>query len=72
MAQSHNCPKCGGTMTEGFTLDHTHGGARDVSAWVGGKPERSFWVGVKLRGQEPIEIATWRCGRCSFLESYAR
>ena len=69
MRPSH-CPKCQGTMTQGWTLDHTQGG-RKVGSWVEGVPERSVWVGVKLGAKKPIDIQTWRCNRCGFLESYA-
>jgi hypothetical protein len=57
-------------MTEGFVLDKTHGGV-GVSSWVEGAPETSVWTGVKLTGRPQARIATWRCGRCGFLESYA-
>jgi hypothetical protein len=69
-AQSHSCPKCQSRMQEGFTLDNAYGG-RTVSSWVEGEPQRSIWVGVKLEGRTPIEIATYRCMSCGFLESYA-
>ena len=70
MARSKTCPKCQTSMTEGFVIDNTHG-RREVSSWVEGAPVRSMWFGVKLGGQTPIEIATWRCGSCGFLENYA-
>jgi len=70
MADFKACPKCRGAMTEGFVIDHVFGG-RAVSRWVEGAPQRSPWLGVGLAGAMPIEIATWRCGRCGFLESYA-
>jgi len=70
MAQSKQCPKCGGAMVDGFVVDHTHGGV-GVASWVEGAPEKSFWLGLKLRGKRTLGIATWRCGRCGFLESYA-
>ena len=57
-------------MIEGFIVDHTHGGST-VSAWVEGEPKKSIWFGVKLKGSTPIDISTWRCRRCGFLESYA-
>ena len=69
--QSHSCPKCQSRMQEGFTLDNTYGG-RAVSSWIEGAPQRSIWVGVKLEGRTPIEIATYRCLSCGFLESYAK
>ena len=70
MVKSRDCPKCGGVMSEGFVADHTHGGFA-VSSWVEGPPAKSIWVGVQLTGKPRSEIATWRCRRCGFLESYA-
>ena len=65
-----NCPKCQGSMTEGFEVDHGHNGQRTVGSWVEGAPERGFF-GLKVRNKKKFEIQTWRCGRCGFLESYA-
>ncbi len=70
MARDKTCPKCQSAMIEGFVIDNTYG-ARGVSNWVEGPPRKSFWTGVSLSGQEPLEIATWRCRSCGFLESYA-
>jgi ribosomal protein S27AE len=70
--RSYSCPKCQGSMTQGFVTEHTHGGGHAVSNWVEGAPEKSFWTGVRLRGKTQYEIETWRCGRCGFLENYAR
>lgn len=70
MPQSKQCPKCGGSMSEGFVLDKTHGGV-GVSSWIEGAPVRSVWTGLNLKGRAQARIATWRCGRCGFLESYA-
>lgn len=70
MARTKHCPKCEGAMVDGFVVDKTHGGAA-VETWVEGPPQKSIWVGLKLRGTTPLEITTWRCKRCGFLESYA-
>lgn len=70
MQQSKQCPKCAGSMAEGFVLDKTHGGV-GVASWVEGAAERSMWTGVKLAGRPRFLISAWRCGRCGFLESYA-
>lgn len=67
---TQNCPKCQAAMTEGVVLDHTYG-KRVVSSWLEGIPKRNIWVGVQLQGKAPIEIVTWRCSKCGFLESYA-
>jgi RNase P subunit RPR2 len=70
MARSPVCPKCQSSMVEGIILDKDHGGSR-VSAWVEGLPDRGFFGNVRLRGRKPVEITSWRCTRCGFLESYA-
>ena len=57
-------------MSEGFILDEAHG-MRRVSRWQPGKPEKSIWTGLKLRKADQLAIATWRCDRCGYLESYA-
>ena len=67
---SKPCPKCNSSMTEGFVIDQTYG-ATAVPGWIEGKPQRSVWTGVKVLGKPRFEIATWRCGRCGFLEHYA-
>ena len=70
MAQSKQCPKCSGSMAEGFVADATHGSVA-VSSWIEGAAVRSLWTGVKLSGRPRSEIVAWRCGRCGFLEHYA-
>jgi hypothetical protein len=72
MARSKTCPKCQASMTEGFIIDGAHGnGGRAVGSWLEGPPVKSTWVGIKLGGKTPIEIKTWRCTSCGYLESYA-
>lgn len=70
MQKPSQCAKCGGTLVEGFILDETHG-SHDVSTWVEDPPVKSFWVGHKLAGKEKIEVRTFRCTRCGYLENYA-
>ena len=67
---SKPCPKCNSSMAEGFVIDQTHGSTA-VPTWVEGRPQRSIWTGVKTAGKPRFDIATWRCGRCGFLEHYA-
>ncbi|MEA3031403.1 MAG: hypothetical protein QOJ53_882 [Sphingomonadales bacterium] len=71
MARTRTCPKCQASMVEGFVIDKGEA-SRAVSSWLEGAPNKSFWSGVKLGGKTPIEIATWRCTSCGFLESYAK
>ena len=71
MLRSNSCPKCQGSMTEGFIVDTNQHGSNSVTAWVEGAPDKR-WYGLKLGKKTKIEIQTWRCGRCGFLESYAK
>ena len=71
MIGSRNCPKCQGEMEEGFIADTTYGGVV-TSKWVEGEPEKSFWTGIKTRDREQIQISTYRCAGCGYLESYAK
>jgi hypothetical protein len=57
-------------MVQGFMLEENQG-LKSVSSWVEGAPVKG-WFGVKLGRQAKYEIQTWRCGRCGFLESYAK
>lgn len=57
-------------MEPGYVVDEGYG-SRTVAKWVAGEPERSFWTGLKLRGKARLDIVTYRCGRCGYLESYA-
>jgi hypothetical protein len=66
------CPKCGGPMAQGFVVDFHQGGARRVSSWVAGAPQKSFWRGTTAPDLTGVPIGTFRCETCGFLESFAR
>ena len=68
--RSLTCPRCSGQMEQGFLVDEGYG-SRTTAQWVAGKPEKSIWVGIKLRGKTKRDVATYRCRRCGYLESYA-
>ncbi len=58
-------------MESGYIVDVGYG-STNVPKWVAGEPSRSFWAsGLKLRGKEQLEVTTYRCSRCGYLESYA-
>lgn len=71
MTTEHTCPKCQGEMEEGFIADVTYGGVV-ASKWVEGPPEKSFWTGVRTKDKEQVQISTYRCTNCGYLESYAK
>ena len=57
-------------METGFIVDEGYG-TRTVAKWVRGAPQRSFWTGLRVKSKEASDIATYRCTRCGYLESYA-
>ena len=67
-----SCPKCGGSMSEGFVVDHGDYGSAHVSTYQAGEPRKSIWTGLKQNKEEQFEIVTLRCNRCGYLENYAR
>jgi len=69
-SRSLDCPRCRGTMERGFIVDESYG-AQKTQKWVEGEPVYSLWTGLKLRGKVRLEVATYRCSRCGYLESYA-
>jgi hypothetical protein len=71
--RSNTCPKCAGSMTQGFVLDHNpQSSRRSVSSWIEGAPIKSIWTGLKIDSTKKRDIETLRCSKCGFLESYAR
>ena len=67
-----SCPKCNGSMTEGFIVDQGDYGTAHVSTFQAGAPRKSFWTGLKQNKEDQLAVTTLRCNRCGFLESYAR
>jgi hypothetical protein len=57
-------------MAEGFTLAQRDD-YRRLAGWVAGAPRKQFLLGLKLP-HKPLDIQTWRCQRCGFLENYAK
>ena len=46
-------------------------GTKAVPKWVAGVPQMSIWTGLRLKGRNQIDVSTYRCRRCGYLESYA-
>jgi hypothetical protein len=72
MALELNCLRCKGPMKRGFLLDYSDG-SHYAANWIEGIPEKSQW-GAKDSVKIPrarIEVATYRCSSCGYLESYA-
>lgn len=64
------CPRCSIQLQEGYLLDEARN-QRTPTDWIEGKPERSFWTGLKLKGRARLRVASWRCPRCGLLELHA-
>lgn len=71
MSDNPRCLRCDSTMDEGFFVDHGHFDSTRVSAWFGGKPEASFWTGVKAPKGERKPVRAFRCVACGRLELFA-
>ncbi len=69
-SRNTTCPKCSRRMEEGFKVDAGDYSMPHVGAWHRGAPKRSFW-GLKVSKSEKLEIVSWRCTGCGFLENYA-
>jgi predicted nucleic-acid-binding Zn-ribbon protein len=67
-----SCPKCNGSMSEGFIVDHGDYGAGHVATYQAGAPQKSFWTGLKQDKKAQFAITTFRCSRCGYLENYAK
>ena len=57
-------------MEPGFIVDEAYG-KKVVAKWVAGEPQKTWWMGLRLGRSEQVEVATYRCRRCGYLESYA-
>jgi hypothetical protein len=56
-------------MEQGYLLDESYG-RRLASKWIECAPEYWMW-NLKTRGKRQLEIASYRCRQCGYLESYA-
>lgn len=68
MERPLECFRCKTHMLVGLVVD-----ARWLmpSRWIEGNPERN-WLGLKTKGKPILEIKTYRCPKCGYLESNAQ
>jgi len=64
------CPKCDGSMVQGFIPDRAHTGSF-LMRWHEGRPKQGFWNEMKCRWSRTLPIAAFRCEECGYLELYA-
>ena len=65
-----DCPKCNVKMEVGFLPDSTYGGVV-APTWVAGDPTKNWLGAITMKGRTTHPVATYRCQRCGYLESYA-
>jgi hypothetical protein len=66
------CAECGGAMQKGYIPDLNHGQMLP-SIWVEGKPQKSFWFGLKMEDTaKKYLLSAYRCEKCGFLKFYAK
>ena len=70
MPKSIECLRCHTPMEAGYVIDNTHGG-NVQERWSPGKPNSSFWTGLKLEKEKLLSVISYRCPKCGMLESYA-
>lgn len=73
MSDEWTCARCGQQMEEGYVPEHgdmNYG--LGPSEWVEGRPQSSFWSGLKSDGKVRYKINALRCTGCGHLELYAR
>jgi hypothetical protein len=56
---------------DGSRVYSGRGEGRYVDVWVEGAPMPSFWTGLKTSNRRKLEVTTYRCASCGYLESYA-
>jgi hypothetical protein len=65
------CPKCDGTMLQGFVPDATYGAVL-VSQWYQERPKKGFFGwSTKAPRSRGVPIGAFRCESCGYLEFYA-
>jgi hypothetical protein len=70
--KTRTCPKCNAEMEEGFLLDSTYGSINHkTTTWIQGTPEKGLLTNIKTHGRTLMNVVTFRCPACGYLESYA-
>lgn len=71
--EAPKCPKCEGNMEEGYMLDYTDYGILQGQWRTREGVDRKVLFGFKSIPQPKtqLQVTTFRCVKCGFLESYA-
>jgi hypothetical protein len=66
------CVKCNAKMEQGILLDLADSNRLYAVSWVRAPVEKSFWMGLRIKGKPRYEVRAYRCPECGYLESYAK
>lgn len=66
MEETKTCPKCEGNMEKGLVIDRGDYSSIGVPKWAKGVK----WGGFGIEGKT-IDVVSFRCQSCGYLESYA-
>jgi hypothetical protein len=70
MDTKQKCLICGSSTEIGFVLDRGHWNEQRQEEWWEGKPEKSFWTGLK-KPERSHKVLTLRCTKCGYLMEFA-
>jgi ribosomal protein S27AE len=67
-----SCPRCGGSLQEGFLIEHQSGFAPAApTLWQSGPLGESYWTGVEAKPVEQRRVVAHRCERCGAIDLFA-
>jgi hypothetical protein len=64
------CPKCNGTMEEGW-LPNSFASTITVSTWAKGQPHKLF-LGLIRMPEAALPVVAYCCCECGYIEMYAK
>ena len=65
------CPACRVQMQEGFVPDVGQNDRFRRTRWTEGRPEKTLFGGLKVKGRRQLDTVTFRCPRCGWLIWFA-
>ena len=72
MNEELGCSARGGRMMMGFVVDRGDYASKAQQAWVEGRPEPSFWTGLRTSDRDVSNVYAYRCAACGRLEFFVR
>ena len=70
MDTRQKCLVCGSATEIGFLSDRSQFNDFRQDEWWEGKPEKSFWSGIK-KPERCYKVLTLRCTKCGYLMEFA-